>query len=378
MGHMHNPQTKRSLALAAWLVFASGMAWAGPGAHGPNGEHLDGASAVGTPSGLQRLPDGSVQVPKATQRRLGIRTTVAPQGTHAMGLLLNAKVVLDPRSSGVVQAAVGGQIEAPSGGLPVAGQQVKRGQVLALIRPALTASERSTQRAALAEVQARRQIAQQRVDRLDQLDGVVPRKELDAARIELQGLREQASILTSTLDGVQKVVATTSGVLARASAMTGQVVEPQAVLFEIVDPQRVLLEARVSDPAQAAQLTSATVVGMPDIRLQLQGVARVMQDGSVPVTFSAVSNKSVLAIGQPLTLAATLSRQQAGVAVPAESVVRTPANEPMVWIKTGAERFTPQPVQTAPLGADRVLVIQGLAPDNRVVVQGASLINQIR
>jgi membrane fusion protein, heavy metal efflux system len=371
-------QSMAHQALAGLALLVAGFAWAGPGAHGPNGEHLDVPAGDALPAGLRRLPDGSVQVPKATQRRLGIRTVVAPHGAHAATIALNARVVLDPRSSGLVQAPVAGQIEAPEGRLPVAGMYVKRGQVLALIRPALSASERSTHRASLAAIRASRQIAQQRVNRLVQLEGVVPRKELDAARVELQGLREQEAILSGTLDGVQQVVATTSGVVARARAMTGQMVDPQAVLFEVVDPQRILVEARVSDPAQAAQLKSATVVGMPDVALALQGVARVVQDGSVPVTFTAVAQTSVLAIGQPLTLAATLARQQTGVAVPAESVVRTPANEPMVWIKTGAERFTPQAVQTAPLGADTVLVIQGLAPDNRVVVQGASLINQIR
>jgi len=58
--------------------------------------------------------------------------------------------------------------------------------------------------------------------------------------------------------------------------------------------------------------------------------------------------------------------------------VRSPSNEPIVWIKTGAERFMPQPVQIQPLDAATVLVTQGLAADNRVLVQGAALVAQIR
>jgi hypothetical protein len=49
-----------------------------------------------------------------------------------------------------------------------------------------------------------------------------------------------------------------------------------------------------------------------------------------------------------------------------------------VWIKTGAERFMPQPVQFQALDAVTVLVTQGLAADNRVLVQGAALVAQIR
>jgi hypothetical protein len=59
-------------------------------------------------------------------------------------------------------------------------------------------------------------------------------------------------------------------------------------------------------------------------------------------------------------------------------VVRSPANEPIVWIKTGAERFMPQPVQVQPLDAGTVLVTQGLSADNRVLVEGAALVAQIR
>jgi hypothetical protein len=58
--------------------------------------------------------------------------------------------------------------------------------------------------------------------------------------------------------------------------------------------------------------------------------------------------------------------------------VRSPSNEPVVWIKTSAERFMPQLVRMQALDASTVLVTQGLAPDNRVLVQGAALVAQIR
>ena len=77
-------------------------------------------------------------------------------------------------------------------------------------------------------------------------------------------------------------------------------------------------------------------------------------------------------------MVAELGKQQQGVALPSEAVVRSPANEPIVWVKASAEHFVPQPVQTQPLDAQRVLVTRGLADNSRVVVQGASLINQIR
>ena len=67
-----------------------------------------------------------------------------------------------------------------------------------------------------------------------------------------------------------------------------------------------------------------------------------------------------------------------GIVLPASAVVKSPSNEPIVWIKTGAERFMPQRVQIQPLDAITVLVTQGLAADNRVLVQGTALVAQIR
>ena len=51
---------------------------AGPGAHGPGGEHLDAPGTGVNASGLARLPDGSLNVPKLAQRRMGIRTAMPP------------------------------------------------------------------------------------------------------------------------------------------------------------------------------------------------------------------------------------------------------------------------------------------------------------
>jgi hypothetical protein len=83
-------------------------------------------------------------------------------------------------------------------------------------------------------------------------------------------------------------------------------------------------------------------------------------------------------VGQPVVVVALLKDKTTGIVLPASAVVRNASNEPVVWIKSGTERFIAQPVELRPLDATRVVVTRGLAPDNRVVVQGAALVNQIR
>ena len=374
-------------AVTATTVLAASLVWApqalaAPGAHGPNGEHLDAPGAAVNASGLARLPDGSVNVPKLAQRRMAIRTVLAPQSEAAATVELPGRVIVDPNASGRVQAVHGGRIEPGPKGLPVAGQSVKRGDVLAFVRHHAEPYALGAQQAQLAELRAQRQLAEQRVQRLEGLEGTVPRKEIEAARAEAVSLAERERSIGASLVARESLTAPVSGVIARADLVVGQVVEPRDVLFEVVDPARMLVEATTADPGLAARLAGASLQGVPEVTLRLLGASRSLRDGVLPLTFAVSSVKAgtalPVAIGQPVTVVAQSKERIKGVVLPAQAVVRNPSNEPVVWIKSGAERFIPQPVQYRPLDANTVVVTQGLGAGNRVVVQGAPLIAQIR
>ncbi len=354
---------------------------AAPGAHGPNGEHLDAPTAINA-SGLMRLPDGSVNVPMLAQRRLGIRTQLTPETQAAATIELSGRVVVDPNASGRVQAIHGGRIEAGPRGLPVAGQAVRQGEVLAYVTHHAEPYALANQQAQLAELRSGRELAAQRVQRLQSLEGTVPRKEIEAARAELQSLTAREKSIGASLAAREALLAPVSGVIARADATKGQVVEAREVLFEVIDPARVLVEATTADPSLPARTGQAHLQGVPGVKLQLIGAARSLRDGVLPMTFRAVPEQSdkalPLAVGQPVTVVASLTEQVKGFVLPAQAVVRNSANEPVVWIKSGAERYIPQPVKYRSLDAATVVVTQGLGADNRVVVQGAPLIAQIR
>lgn len=362
-------------------ALAMSMAHAGPGAHGPGGEHLD-ASVAPSGSSLMRLPDGSVNVPKLAQRRMEIRTRLAPLTDAAATVEFPGRVIVDPNAGGRVQPVYGGRVEPGPGGLPVAGQKVKRGEVLAYVRHHAEPYAVGNQRAQLAELSASRSLAEKRLQRLESLEGTVPRKEIDAARAELTSLTRREQSIGASLGAREPLTAPISGVIARANVMTGQVVDARELLFEVVDPARVLVEATTADLSLAARVATAHLQGVPGVTLRLVGAARSLRDGVLPLTFRAQADKAgealPLAVGQPVTVIATFNERIKGVVLPAEAVVRSPTNEPVVWIKVGAERYLPQPVQARPLDAHRVIVTQGLAPDNRVVVRGAPLIAQIR
>jgi membrane fusion protein, heavy metal efflux system len=218
------------------------------------------------------------------------------------------------------------------------------------------------------------------VRRLESLEGTVPRKEIEAAQSEVESLAARERAVGPSLAARERLVAPIAGVIARADVVSGQVVESKEVLFEIVDPTRVLIEATTPDVPLASQLAGASLSGVAGVELQFMGAARSLRDGVLPLTFKARSagNPLPLAVGQPVTVIASRTDKVRGFVLPAQAITRNAANEPVIWIKSGAERYIPQPVQYRALDAQTVVVTQGLGSDNRVVVQGAPLIAQIR
>lgn len=359
------------------ITVISPLAHSAPGAHGPNGEHLD-APVTGKVSGLARLPDGSVNVPKQAQRRMAIRTMMGREGEHALTAELNGRVGIDPNAGGRVQASFSGRIEPGPKGLPVNGQHVEKGQVLVRLRPVAGGIERGNQQAQLADLRANRTLTAQRVKRLESLEGTVPQKEIEAARAELASLEGREKAVSSSLTGSETIVAPATGLIASSNILTGQIVEVRDVLFEIVDPKRMIVEALTTDVTLGGRIVDASLPGFPHVTLDFIGAGRSLRDGALPLSFRARMTNTVLAVGQPVTVIVKLTEKIKGIVLPAEALVRSPSNETVVWIKTGAERFIAQPVEAKVLDAKSIVVIKGLGTDNRVVVSGTALINQIR
>ncbi|RZI64730.1 MAG: hypothetical protein EOP80_20910 [Variovorax sp.] len=85
-----------------------------------------------------------------------------------------------------------------------------------------------------------------------------------------------------------------------------------------------------------------------------------------------------LAVNQQVKVLVHTRTLVMGVAVPAAAIVRSAGNQDMVWVHAGAEVFEPRLVRVAPLDGANVAVTDGLEAGQRVVTQGASLVNQVR
>lgn len=330
--------------------------------------------------GPQRLADGTVFLPKPSQRQLALRTMLTEAGEQPTAVELTGKVVLDPGSGGRVQAMMSGRVEAPEGGMASLGQTVRKGDLLARVHPAVSPLELGGQTAQAAEIRASLGVAEKRLSRLRELEATVARKEIDAAEGEVQSLRERQAAIGRSLRHHDDLRAPVSGVVAAANVVAGQVVEAREILFEIVDPANLRVEALAYDPRLASDIAGAWGSAGPgqDVLLSFVGAGRSLREQAIPLLFRVDGGTATLALNQPLKVIAQTRSLVRGVPVPAAAVVKNAANQEIVWLKTSAERFQPRPVRTQALDASRVAVVDGLAGGERVVVQGTALLNQVR
>ena len=340
------------------------------------------ATAAMTGNRPMRLPDGSVFVPKDTQRIIAIRTQLAVAGPSPVSVRLAGEIVGDPRASAQLQTLQGGRIVSSAAQWPTLGARVRRGQVLLRLTPSGSGGERAATAVDGARVDA--ELAQARADlaRLEGLPGVVSRVEVEQARARVQSLTAQRSALAAPLGGGEALVSPIDGVIASIDAQPGAVVAPGETLLTVIDPARLSVEALAFEaiPGGAASITRASVALRDGTRLEakLEGIGSQLKGGAIPVRLDLTSVSAGLAVGQPVVVYLERSVTTPGLPLPSDALVRTPNGDRIVFEKISAERYMPRTVRVRTVAADRIAVLEGLEPGVRIVVSGAALLAQIR
>lgn len=330
--------------------------------------------------GPQRLADTSLFVPKSVQRHLGIRTVQVQTTALSAGIELNGTIIADPQTSGRVQAPFSATVQPGPKGMPVAGRKVAKGDVMVYLHPVASAIEQGNQKALMAELDAQLAIADRKVNRYEQLEGAVPQKEIDAARIERDALRQRRSLVAASVDSAVPLRAPVSGIVSSSHhLLVGQIVDAREVLFEIVDPARLAVEALGYDPAIVSTLQSASAqAGDRMLKLNFMGSGRQLREQALPLLFRISQPDASLLVGQPVKVVVRTRRDIQGATVPLQSLTKLASGETAVWVHVEPERFVTRKIRTQPLDASSVAAVNGLHDGDRVVTEGASLLSQVR
>jgi cobalt-zinc-cadmium efflux system membrane fusion protein len=375
--------------LAVLLVAA--VAWGHEGA-----EH---GSVPATPT----APGPAFSVPKETQFLLEIRTERARVRPMEARLVAPGKVLPRTDRYAQVSSPVPGIVTASGSGVPLVGQRVKKGQVLATVQQSLSASEAtglSTEliqaeseatRAQAALEQARRDLA-----RLESLQGVVAEKEVQQAALAVRTAEQQVNSARSAREvlavarqgqGTARFTLTApiDGVLVEARATVGEQVDPSRPLFTVLDAAVVWVEARVyeNDMARVETATGALVHSSAyegqHFPARLYHVGQVVDEGtrSVRVLFELDNREGRLRPGMFVEVAIGAGGLQEVLAVP-EAAVMEEEGRAFVFIHTAPELFERREVVLGVRDGEWRAVRQGVKAGERVVRQGVGTLQAAR
>jgi len=319
-----------------------------------------------------RLADGSLFVPKAAQHLLEIRTEPW-RGAAPSAQTLVAEVQAQPAAAVLVAAPEPGLLEA-AGSWPVAGQQVRAGEVLAWLRPQLAQRDAARRRADLADLDQKLVIARLNVERLGLQSAVNPDNQAatgniyyEQAAAELDALQRRRELIADSLRDRLPLRAAVSGRLAAVPARAGSVVATGQALFELADPKALRLAAPGFDAALGARLRSARAGATV---LAYRGEEPLADTPGWRLLFEPAAGQDV-----PDWLPGQLQEIRIDVddAAPASAAcARAADGKAQVWLHHGPEDFEPRSA------ASCAEALSAVAPGERLVTQGAALLSQYR
>ncbi len=332
-----------------------------------------------------RNADGSYFVPKGLQRMFEVRTERAAVSEVRAVRKLNGRVVPDPKAHGRVEAGLLGRFEAPETGIPVVGDEVRKGQILGTVVPVVGVVDRSSVRREIARLTHEIRITAESLEITKQFS-FVPFREGKVIQLEtrLQGLRQEREALLPQLKTQEYLRAPIDGVIASSTAVTGRVTQPGEMLFDIVNPKQLWVEVTVPDPTIAAEASpgshaSARTPEGQSMTVTYMGSGPSVRQQSTPMLFRIDNPPKGLRIGRPVTVLMQ-GEQAAQRGMPLRRAAITVGSDGIqqVWEHTEPETFVPRVVQTQDIDAQTVLVLNGVTEGARIVVRGTGLMTQLQ
>lgn len=143
-----------------------------------------------------------------------------------------------------------------------------------------------------------------------------------------------------------------------------------------------VVEVAVYDQVVPEQIASAFVIGPGEAKAEarLAGTAAELKQNALILQFAVSSNAPAVlrASGQRVTVMIEAGEPVSGVVVPRAAVVTAPNGQSVIFEHTMPETFTPKLVRFAPIDPERLVITSGLNAGDKIVVQAAALINQVR
>lgn len=354
-----------------------------PSKAGPGHDHGDGVEATKSGGdGPRRLPDGTLFLPKPTQRLLTIRTkTMQPTTLHRTKSLIG-RVISNPNRTGLVQSTIGGRIKPIKSGMPVLGQRVKAGQVLAYVEPTFSPIDATDVRQKAGELEQKISVLKAQIRRQRRLvrKGIVSKAAQQDRKLELAGLVAQRKQLDKSTVKMETLKAPVEGVIASISVAPGQVVASATTLFHIVDPESFWVEAIAFEQNTLVGKLTAKAEG-PDgetMALAFVGRSRALQNQASVLQFRIIKPPKTLNIDSPLRVILDIGAPITGLILPRNAIAQAPNGQFVIFKREKPEIYRPLAITFEELDSRQVLIRDGLKKGDQIIIRNAPLVNQVR
>jgi len=324
-------------------------------------------------------------VPKPLQRLFEMRTQRVAATEVPVASSLAGRIVADPQNRGDVEASLLGRIEPPETGLPVLGQAVRKGDLLAYVVPAVGVVDRTQVRREVAQLTTEIRVETESLEILKRFS-FVPFRDGKVYQSEqrIAGLHREREALLPLLQTREVLRASADGVISSSGAIAGRIVHPGEAVFSIVNPAKLWIEASAPDPtiaASAARVRRASAITPEgqNLALTFVGSGLALKEQSTPLLFRIDNPPDGLRVGRPVTVAVqSENRSQRGLPLTRDALTIGADGVQEVWEQSEPEVFLPHVVRIADLDGRSVLIVDGLKEGAHVVVSGVRLLAQLQ
>jgi RND family efflux transporter MFP subunit len=332
------------------------------------GMKMDSPSDSASTANVDLTPD--------EEKSLGLQAVEVKKRTIKRELRSVGKVAEAENQQSTISARIGGRLDKLL--VRFTGENVSKGQAVASIYSPEIVSSAEEYRLALENLE--------KLGRTASPDAIEPAKELVAAskrRLELWGLSQEQ--IREIEKGDAKVhlaiFATAGGTVTDRKVTEGQYVKEGDVLYVLSDLSRVWVLAEVYE----SDLPSIRIGEMAGLEIEgstrkLQGRVNFIdpmvnqQTRTIPIRIEVANYGMQLRPGMFVQVLFKGSPQADVLSVPRTAVVDTGMHK-IVYVAKGNGSYESRAIEIGPAGEDFYPVLSGLKPGERVVTQGAFLVD---
>lgn len=343
---------------------------------------------------------GILQFRMEQQWLIHLKLALAEESHLSPQIYSTGRVIASPANRALVAPPVGGIVE--NRPLPRIGQRVTRGELMATLIQTPTAAEAAQIRIENSRVDAeRRRLAQSEIEARARLAAAAAEAERarrllekkayserqfemadadrKAAEATLMAVQEQMKALqTAPMTSAYEVTAPISGIVAEVRKAAGEEVHPGEPILEIVALETVWVEAPIfeKDLGRLAKDINATLTtpAYPgkEFHGRLVNIGAIVdeQTRAAKAVFEVNNASGELRLGMQANVRLAAGTPMDVLLVPRESVLDNEGKKIVYVLRTG-EEFERRDVTVGDAYGDRVAIVSGVKPGERVVTQGA-------